>query len=235
MKYSVSSCATRPCFATRGQDDARAHKARVEQLRREMRDMKALQSRTKWDMAREQQRQEKADKEQCQREHMAAQAEFGRRVQEGIEDEKRSFVNEVLENSREYQEHKKALRQFQTEEDARRITDAYLDAKEWSSNAAELAREKAVDRLNWGIEDHLENYIVVRELNTASKEKEAAYQRERRYEKSVSSMDEELRLLVQNRNAALHELELVRAQAQQQLQPRGIRRASTDGARKSAW
>ncbi|CAK0877751.1 unnamed protein product [Prorocentrum cordatum] len=194
-------------------------------MARETREIKSLQSKLKWNMVREDQRLLREEERRRDRADLADEAVFQRAVQQGIEEEWQERVTEWIEDSRDFQEHKRVAKQQEAIEEAARISEEYLTQKENSEFAARVAQAKAAERNTWGVAEHIEQYQAAREAEEREKRREVACARQRRAEERLAGMDAEMQRAARARDEALRELEAVRAGAQRRCAPAPLLRA----------
>mmetsp|Transcript_45859 Transcript_45859/g.106602 ORF Transcript_45859/g.106602 Transcript_45859/m.106602 type:complete len:572 (+) Transcript_45859:47-1762(+) len=143
--------------------NADALKAKVEQLRRETREMKAAENTMKWSMRREERQVKREEKVRESKDIMAWRREQADEAQ-AYEDETNRFrLQAELAENRDYQEFKRDRKEVLREEDLQDIKERYEDDKEYSEWFAAQKRELPLEEQASKVEANIENFRTMQE------------------------------------------------------------------------
>mmetsp|Transcript_10830 Transcript_10830/g.24790 ORF Transcript_10830/g.24790 Transcript_10830/m.24790 type:complete len:596 (-) Transcript_10830:61-1848(-) len=167
-------------------------KAKVEQLRRETREMKAAEHSLKWSMQR-QERQVKVDeKVRDAKDIMAWRREQVDESQAYADANNRVRRQSELTENRNYQEFKRDRKQVLKEEDLEDVKERYQDGKDYSEWAMALRREMPMEERAQIVEANIENFKMLQDYHYEE-------ERQRKIEYQVAAAEEqraEMNLLI---------------------------------------
>ncbi|CAE8619886.1 unnamed protein product, partial [Polarella glacialis] len=186
-------------------------KMQLQQLKKETRDMKAVEAQLKFTMRREEDQQKLAVK----REDIKGTMEWRQKQQEeslkcAAERQKSTVEAELVEN-KDFQEFKKIAKHVAANEDLQRTVDNYLDHKENSEWSAELHRQLHSERQKLEVEDHLEQTNFMAEYRLEEEQNYDIEERKDRLDAEYREMELKLLQAAKTREFALENLEHVRA------------------------
>lgn len=192
-------------------------RSRLEQVRRETREMKAMESQMKFTMRREEEKAKKAERLDDQKELMEWQQEQKRvRSAAGVQRLQEAKVAEVQE-SRGFQEFKRSAKQAEKEVDNLLITDLYVECKDHSEWRVVDKMKFIVEEERLVIEANLEKYKTVAEASLAELQREQEAQAFSEQERLQQEMKQLMDTAKAEREQSLHALEFVRAHKDKQV------------------
>lgn len=187
-------------------------KQRMQQLLRETRELKAQEAQLKANMKREEDKQKKLEKREDEQETMEWRQELRAAMLEHEAQIKKEQTATDNTESREFQEHKRAVKGVNKETELQLIREDYTETKENSEWAVEA---KKIAMAEWPkpiIEENLEKYRLMAEYNLEEQQREDEERKEVRAAKEQSEMDLMLLKARQERELALQALEYTRTQ-----------------------
>jgi len=148
-------------------------KLELEQLQRETRRMKGMESELKVKMKREEEKQRLAEKEVDRKETLLARNEEAASMKEYVDHIKREKLVEDLAASKEHQESKRADKQDETRKEAEDIHETYMENKEYSEYRVQMRKAELAEWQRLPVEENTEKYKLMAEYKMAEQHREA--------------------------------------------------------------
>lgn len=185
-------------------------RSQLEQVRRETRDMKALERKLKFSMDREQEKAKMEEKKADANEIHQWRQQQEAVMREHVAETKMMQKVVDLEDSKDFQEFKRSLRPLERDEEARTAKEAYMESKENSEWRVDLTKQVLAERESELLESRLENCRVFAEHNLMEQKRECMDQIEARLAAESREMDFALFEAKRERDLALQGLEHAR-------------------------
>lgn len=166
-----------------------------------------MEAQMRWNMKREEDKQRKQEKSFDRKQHLVDQQEFKAGIQERDRERKAENAQKDIEESRDFQETKRAVRQAAKDEEINLNKDAYVESKENASYIVEQTKLLAAERAQTRIEDNLERYQLVAEYNLDQQQREKMEEREAQLAFEQQEMTHKMRQVKLERDRALECLE----------------------------
>jgi len=195
-------------------------RAKLEQVKRETREMRAMETQIKASMKREEEKIRKSEKQQDVKELMSWRQEQRKAGLEHAAARARENKRLDLEESRHYQETKRANKQVEKEAETQIVKEDYLDTKENSSWRVEEVKARIPAERRLVVESNLEKHRVFAEYKLETQSYEEAEQREARAAFESQEMSHMMLLAKQQKELALESLELTRGRQHDAVPPR---------------
>jgi len=181
-------------------------KRKLEQVKRETREMKSMEQGAKWQMKREEDIKKKEDYKAATEEITDWRKSASNGMRDYIKDVKLGAKQMELGESRDFQDFKRDHKIEEKQIDQMNIKECYEDVKENSEWEAQLQKDRPPEERRLIIEENLEKYHLVAEYNAAEKAFEDAE------DLDSKALDRQLRM----------NLELDRARQQQELSAQSL-------------
>eukprot|EP00929_Paragymnodinium_shiwhaense_P063148 TRINITY_DN31566_c0_g1_i1.p1 TRINITY_DN31566_c0_g1~~TRINITY_DN31566_c0_g1_i1.p1 ORF type:complete len:578 (-),score=178.48 TRINITY_DN31566_c0_g1_i1:229-1962(-) len=192
-------------------------RAKLEQVRRETREMKSMEAHLKWNMRREEDKQRKTEKQEDRRNHLVEQQDFRQGCKELDAERKAQQKITDIGESRDFQETKRAVKAAQKEEDISLVKESYLESKENSEYNVAQKKQVLTENAQQRIEEHLERYQVFAEYNLEEQQREKAEYREAQLAMEQQEMNHKMMHVKMERDRALASLEHLRTHQHKQV------------------
>mmetsp|Transcript_57490 Transcript_57490/g.133988 ORF Transcript_57490/g.133988 Transcript_57490/m.133988 type:complete len:450 (+) Transcript_57490:51-1400(+) len=190
---------------------AEDHRLRVDQIKRETRQLKAQESELKWNMRREEDKQRRVEKKQDEQETMAWRQQQKMKMLARQAQLRKAEKKVVLEDSKSFQEHKRAQKQAAKDEELQNIHQAYVETV---ANSAKEVEAKTIAMAEWpkpAIEANLEKLRHLAEHKLEEQQREDIETAQVRAAAEQAELDHQLMLAKRERELALQSLEVVRS------------------------
>jgi len=181
----------------------------LEQVKRETREMKAMEQGAKWQMKREEDIKKKEDYKAATDDIQHWRVDASNGMRDYIKDVKVGTKKMELIENRDFQDFKREHKNEEKQIDQLNIKECYEDTKDISEWEAQISKDKAPEERRLIIEANLEKYQLFAEYNTA----EAAF--EDAEEQDSKALDRQL----------LMNIELDRAREEQELAAKSLEHA----------
>lgn len=198
---------------------------KLEQMRREAREMKSKEAHIKWTMKREEEKLRKSEAKEAVIDHLSLQQGFRRGIQEYARDRATEAKTNLLRESRDFQEFKRSAKLIDKEVDQRWIKEEYAETKENSTYVTDLARTLPLEEQKIKVEENLERYRVFAEHHLEEQQREKIDYMEAELARQGAEIDLQLLKAKQEHDAALQSLEYIRDT--QQFAPRAEKHLPT--------
>jgi len=185
-------------------------RAKLEQVKRETREIKAMESQLKWSMKREEDKTRRIAKNEEKAEIMAWRDEQRRATNGYFEVQRKEQEATYLRDSKDYQETKREARAAHKEEELGKIRDTYIEGLENSEWNVELKKATMAHQRQVVVEDNLERYRLVAEHNLELQQQEQFEETESRIARETADMNARMELARVDRDKALAALEHLR-------------------------
>lgn len=185
---------------------------KLEQMRREAREMKAMEGQLKWAMKRDEDKLIKRETEKDAKDVMQWRQEQVTDLAECAADRERQEKNGYLEESRMFQEFKRDAKSREFKRDAERVKQEYIEKKENSEFVIDLKRSQPIEERKQIIDANLERYTLVSMHNIEESQREQIEMKMAREDEEEMSLGLEMMEARRERDEALKSLELFRAQ-----------------------
>jgi len=189
-------------------------RVRLEQLQREARELKAQEASLKWSMRREEEKQKRNEKKADAKDILDWRQQQKAVLRTHEAQLKKAQKHVENQESREFQEHKRSQKLAQKDEELQAMQEDYLSTKENSEWEVETKRIAMAEWPKPIIEENLEKYRLLAEYNVEEQQRQDLEVREARLAAEQSQMDHQLMQAQREKDLALQNLELVRAQKQ---------------------
>lgn len=187
-------------------------RAQLEQVRRETQQMRAAEARVKASMRREEGKQTKAERDMEQKEIASWRREQQISLNTHAANNRRQQTAIDLEESRDFQAHKRTTKEAQAAENSQLQHMQYLESKENSGYRVDMRKMEVAERLRAPVEEHLEQFKCVAENAKEERRREEMEQQELRTTADQTEMELKMRQAQQERDSALQTLEFLRSQ-----------------------
>jgi len=188
-------------------------KRKLEQVRREAREIKSLESQLRWDMQREEKRKVKEDKKEAEKEIMEWREDEAVGMKEYVVEKAKEQKVQDLQESKNFQEFKREVKEIKHEEELQRIREQLGEDMENSQWHAELSKAIAAERQEVAIEN-LDNIQDLREIRLMDKMKEQAQLEEERAFEMEAAMALEVQQMCAEKEELLKSLQHLRVRQQ---------------------
>jgi len=162
------------------------HQQKIQEVEKEMRQIRALESTIKWDLEREEKRQVQNEKKEDAADIREWREQLTIGLKQAVEETARQKHETDLVESKEFQMFKRDTKQVLKEADIQLMKEKYQADLEFSQMQAEMKKHDAVDRHALVLEN-LEDIEVLREV------KENERERERTEAEQERALDQRLR------------------------------------------
>eukprot|EP00931_Biecheleriopsis_adriatica_P103027 TRINITY_DN77916_c0_g1_i1.p1 TRINITY_DN77916_c0_g1~~TRINITY_DN77916_c0_g1_i1.p1 ORF type:complete len:492 (+),score=133.30 TRINITY_DN77916_c0_g1_i1:38-1513(+) len=196
---------------------AKDWKAKLEELKKETREMKALESTMKWSMARDAEKLRKMEQKEDQKDVLQMREQFSREMLELAKNNKQHTLEEELAESKDFQEFKRTTKQIAHDETLLQNRQQYLEHKDHAEWHAELKRAQHAEWQKTDVQDHLEQTNFMAEYRLEAQQREDIEQRQDRADAEYREMQLAFHKANQERQAALEALEHVRSRSKDHL------------------
>jgi len=190
-------------------DEAEEYHRQLEQTRKEVRDIRALEMQVKWDMDREERREVETAKKEADVEIMQWREEQAALMRESMEEQTRIQKVEDLEASKEFQIFKREKKQAAREEELQMIKEQLQADIEFSQFQADIAKMAVVDKHALVIET-LETIQDQREMRAAEVLREKQQSEQDRAIEQRATFNLEANKLAAEKEELLRSLQLMR-------------------------
>lgn len=183
---------------------------KLEQVKREAAEMKAMESKIKLNMKREEAKARTAERDAKAKDlaqWRQQQSELAKVYDKEVEQER---LHTKLAENKDFQEAKRGARLHEKEEEAHKIKADYMEHKEDSRIRVEMQTTVALNRQRVLVEEHLENMQVVAEYQLEEQIREKREEEERRAAQERAELDLQLRKAVAERARELENLGYIR-------------------------
>mmetsp|Transcript_36208 Transcript_36208/g.63798 ORF Transcript_36208/g.63798 Transcript_36208/m.63798 type:complete len:708 (+) Transcript_36208:116-2239(+) len=198
---------------------------KLDQMRREAREMKSKEAQIKWSMKREEEKLRKSEAKEAVKDHLTLQQTFSKGIQEYAKERSSAGKNQLLRESRDFQEFKRSAKVIDREVDQRWIKEEYSATKENSEYVTELARTVPLEEQRVKVEENLERYRVFAEHNLEEQQRNKIDYTAAELARQGAELDLQLLQAKQEHDAALQSLEYIRNS--QQVPPRNEKHLPT--------
>lgn len=182
----------------------------LEQMRREAREMKAMEGALKWNMMREEDKQRKND----QREDAIGIMHWRQERKKGLDEyaADRAYADKItaLKDSRNFQEFKRDTRSTAKEDEIQAMKDEYIESKEDSEWQMDYKRMVPQEDRKLIVDQHLERYALMSMYSLEEKERQRTEQKMDRDEAEEMQLGYEYLQARRERDDALRALEYAR-------------------------
>lgn len=180
----------------------------VEQTRREVRELKSLEKKSKWNMERQEKRasQERANKEEEDLRRWRAQEAI--ETKNYVEQRESEILQTELLESKEFQNFKREVKAIRREEEARYIQEEYQNAKSNSKWEKDIKKTIQQERTEL-VRERIETYIEGRTQRNLKNELERVEQSDARALERQQEMQMLQRTLAQEKESLLQNLKFV--------------------------
>lgn len=185
-------------------------RSQLEQVKRETRDMKTMETQLKAKMRREEEQQKKNERERDRQEHLQEKKEQADSMREFVNEKRRNEKAVDLVASREFQETKRSVKEVEKEQDLLDRRDEYVESKENSLYRTELQKLVLQERQRAPIEENLENNMVVAQHKLEEQQREQHEQREARLAEEHHVLQMQMEKARRDRDSALQSVEFLR-------------------------
>eukprot|EP00930_Biecheleria_cincta_P060975 TRINITY_DN46543_c0_g1_i1.p1 TRINITY_DN46543_c0_g1~~TRINITY_DN46543_c0_g1_i1.p1 ORF type:complete len:490 (+),score=138.70 TRINITY_DN46543_c0_g1_i1:25-1494(+) len=190
------------------------YKAQIEQLKKETRDMKAMQNSMKWNMHREEKVLKNRETKKDRKNVLEDNEKWSKEMRALEEENRKEVLEEELADQRKYQEFKRDAKQIAEEEDLKRQNINYLEQKDASEWNAELRRSQHLEHQKLIVEEHLEQTNFLAEYKLEEQQQLDFETRKDRTEQEYMEMQLAFMKAQKARDAAMEGLEFARAAQQ---------------------
>jgi len=188
-------------------------KRKLEQVRREAREIKSLESQLRWDMQREEKRKVKEDKKEAEKEIMEWREDEAVGMKEYVVEKAKEQKVQDLQESKNFQEFKREVKEIKHEEELQRIREQLGEDMENSQWHADLSKAIAAERQEVAIEN-LDKIQDLREIRLMDKMKEQAQLEEERAFEMEAAMALEVQQMCAEKEELLKSLQHLRVRQQ---------------------
>jgi len=189
-------------------------RSQLEQMKRETREMKAMESQMHAKMRREEEKQKKVERERDRKSHLEHKKAESDSMRGVIEERRRQEKAVDLAASREYQETKRSLKEVNREMELHERREAYEDSKEHSLYRAEFHKMDLKERHRAPIEENLERHEVNAQYKLEEQQREEHERREARLAHEHSELQVQMEKARRERDLALQSVEFLRGSHQ---------------------
>lgn len=186
-------------------------RARLEQVKRETREMKAMEAQLKWGMKRDEEKARKVEKVHDKKDLMQWRQDQQRDALDYASAKKRETKLIELQESRDFQETKRAVKQAEKEEQLALAKEQHIETVEHSEWHIELKKVTDAERQRLVIEEHLERYQHFAEHNLEEQQREKQEQRASAQESEEQEMKFMMQKAMADRDKALASLDHFRS------------------------
>lgn len=190
------------------------YRAQIEQLKKETRDMKSVQSSIKWTMQREEKKLKTREERKDKKNGLEDNEKWLKEMRALEEDINSSQTEEELSNQKKYQEFKREMKQIAEEEDLQRQNINYLEHKENSEWTAEMRRSQHMEEQKLIVEEHLEQTNFLAEYRLEEQQQLDFDTRKDRAEQEFRDMQLAFMKAQKEKEAAMEALEFARSARQ---------------------
>lgn len=187
------------------------YRAQIEQLKRETRDMKAMQSSMKWNMQREDKKLKTRETKKDRQNVLEDTEKWSKEMHALEEENKKEVLEEELADQKKFQEFKRDVKQIAEEDDVKRQSINYVDHKEASEWTAELRRSQHYEQQKLVVEEHLEQTNFLAEYKLEEQQQLDFDTRKDRTEQEYREMQLAFMKAQKEREAAMEGLEYARS------------------------
>lgn len=190
---------------------AEDYRRKLDQIRRETREMKAMENNLKWNMNREEDKTQKIERKADQKnlmEHRQQESADMKQLQAEISKDRQ--INDLSEG-KHFQEFKRVAKAEDHVEEAQRQHNEYCETKDHSDWQVEALKELNSVRQGIEIEDRVVHHQFIKEYRADQKDQEKEEQLSGLMLTKQLDLDNEIQAARQERDAALQSLEVVRS------------------------
>lgn len=182
----------------------------LEQTKKEVREIRALEKQLKWSMDREEKKQKVEEKKQSEKEIRDWRWQQQDEMKQFVEAQTKDRHYKELGEQKEFQEWKRECKLTEKNEDIKYMQEAYRDSTDYAQWQAELAQSIQEEKKSMVLE-HFEKYEMDRERKTQEKLVTKAQESEERNGQRQLEMDHMQRELAKEKEALLRSLEFTRS------------------------
>jgi len=186
---------------------------KLEQMRREAREMKAMEGQLKWSMKRDEDKQKIQDSRQDKLGLMKWRQEQAKGLQEYAGDRATNFKLTSLKDQRDFQEFKRGAKKSDQEEDLQQMKDQYVESKDVSEFAAEMKRIVPIEDRKVLIDQNLDRCALMSMYALEESQREKQQQTFDRNEFEEVELGHQMLEASKERDSALQSLEFFRLQS----------------------
>lgn len=188
---------------------------KLEQMRREAREMKAMEGQLKWTMKRDEDKQKSQDSRQDKLAVMKWRQEQAKGLQEYAGDRANNFKLTNLRDQRDFQEFKRSAKKSDQEEDLQQMKDQYVESKDVSEFATEMKRIVPIEDRKVLIDQNLDRCALMSMYALEESQREKQQQTYDRNEFEEVELGHQMLQASKERDSALQSLEFFRLQSRQ--------------------
>lgn len=191
--------------------DVNRMREQVEQLRREAKYMKGIESRLQWDMQREQSNRQRAANKNDDKDLLKWRQDLAKGMIADEQEKVQAMKQDDLQCSREFQEHKRFTKKAEETEDLERTREEYDNNKEHSEWHIETRKLREQELRTRDLEENLEKRKLIADKRLKETQEDEMEQQWRRNAREQSDVEHVLMQARHERDLALQSLEFVRA------------------------
>jgi len=181
----------------------------LEETKKEVREIRSVEAQMKWNMAREEQKNKIADEQEAEEEIRDWRWRESDEMKEYVETKKQDDRLVQLEESRDFQEFKREVKEVVKQEELQYISEVYETDVENAAWRAEFARA-AAEQDKEVIIDRVENIRHIQEVKAQQKYQHQREEDDARVQEQNAEMANLARQLAREKEQLLESLELTR-------------------------
>lgn len=183
---------------------------KLEQARKEVREIRNLESQIKWNMQRQEKKEVDEEKKAVDDDIRDWRYQQHEEMKEFVSQKEKEQKLTELAESKDYQEYKRLRKQMEREEEQRYIQECYLQDREQAEWNAELQKQ-IIEEQKGLLEEKAEDVMEIKELKVAEKIRNKEQEVQDRLLEQTIEMDYASRQLQSEREALLQSLEYARS------------------------
>jgi hypothetical protein len=187
---------------------------KLEQAKREAREMRAMEAEVKWKMKRDEEKQKQYETREDEREIMLWRQDRKKGLTEYASQSRQHDKIETLRDAREFQDFKRYAKQADKEDEMQLTTELYKETKEYSDYHVDLKRILPLEEEKRVVDDNLERYTTLAMHQHEMVQIEKLETKLAREQEEDTKMADQLLQAKKARDEALQSLEYVRAKGQ---------------------
>lgn len=182
----------------------------LETTKREVREIRALESQVKWKMFRDEKRQLQQDEQNVDKDLMEWRWGEQDTMRTYLEQRQQRLKLQELAESKDYQEFKRLRKAGEREQEKKWIEELYHEDTEAAAWEAELAKAIQEEK-KLAVQDHFEQYEHLKNYKATLRQQEQQEEDESRALDRASEMDYRQKALVKQKEELLQSLEFARS------------------------